>query len=103
MTKQNTLHFAGSDWCVSADELSPELRQDLLECATPGQDASEAVDYVLAHYSVSGVPEDCAAMLRGYGAWDDEDLADHDENLRRLVWLAGCDLSEQGEAYFAEY
>lgn len=42
-------------------------------------------------------------MLASYGAWDDEQLADHDENLRRLVWLTGCDLRETGEAYFSTY
>jgi len=25
--------------------------------------------------------------LRGYGAWDDEELADHAQNLQRVLWL----------------
>lgn len=32
--------------------------------------------------------------LREYGAWDDAELADHDANLSRLLWLACCDVAE---------
>ena len=32
--------------------------------------------------------------LREYGAWDDEQLADHDANLDRLLWIACCDIAE---------
>ena len=31
------------------------------------------------------------------------ELADHEANLDRLVWLTGCALAEQGEAYFSAY
>jgi hypothetical protein len=31
---------------------------------------------------------DIAAELRAYGAWDDEQLADYDANLTRILWLA---------------
>jgi hypothetical protein len=34
------------------------------------------------------------ADLREYGAWDDDDLADHDQNLQRLLWLACGDIRE---------
>lgn len=32
--------------------------------------------------------------LREYGAWDDADLADHEQNLQHLLWLAAGDISE---------
>lgn len=58
----------------------------------------------MSHHDVTGEPTDCAAYLRGYGAWDDDELADHDENLTRLVWLTGCGLRENDSAvYFAAY
>lgn len=101
-TPESHLHYAGSDWTLAADEISPELLQDLLDCGGSG-DASEAVDYVIRVYTVTGDEADCRAMLASYGAWDDEQLADHDENLRRLVWLTGCGLRETGEAYFSTY
>ncbi len=33
--------------------------------------------------------------LRGYGAWDDEELKDHQVNLTRLLWLACGDIVEE--------
>jgi hypothetical protein len=32
--------------------------------------------------------------LREYGAWNNAELADHDANLTRLLWLACCDVAE---------
>lgn len=31
-------------------------------------------------------------VLAGYGAWDDEKLSDHNDNLDRLLWIAAGDL-----------
>lgn len=36
-----------------------------------------------------------AEELRGYGAWDEVQLADHDENLSRVLWLACGDIVEE--------
>lgn len=36
-----------------------------------------------------------AAELSEYGAWDDAELADHQQNLQRLLWLACCDIMEE--------
>ena len=93
------LHFAGSFFSVAGDDLSEELRAALIDCAAPG-DASSAVAFVRSQFAISGDESACKAFLRGYGAWSDDELSDHDENLNRLVWLAGCDISEQGEIYF---
>lgn len=102
MEKINILDYSGNDWLMCKSDLSPALLSDLLDCGGSG-DASEAVDYVLGAYSVCGDEATCKAYLRGYGAWDDDELADHDENLRRLVWLTGCALRESGDAYFSAY
>lgn len=99
---QSTLHFAGADWTLEADEVAPGLLSDLEDCGASG-DVSEAVAYVRRCYVVTGDPADCAAYLRGYGAWEDDELADHDTNLDRLVWLAGCSLHEGEAAYFSTY
>lgn len=58
------------------------------------------VGYVRSQFNVTGDPESCRKFLAGYGAWDDVELSDHESNLNRLVWLAGCDLRERGEIYF---
>lgn len=33
-------------------------------------------------------PEDVRRELQGHGAWDEAELADHDQNLQRALWLA---------------
>jgi hypothetical protein len=35
------------------------------------------------------------AELREYGAWGAEELANHEDNLERVLWIAGCDISEE--------
>jgi hypothetical protein len=40
-------------------------------------------------------PELLRAELREYGAWDDEELADHRANRERLLWLACGDLIDR--------
>jgi len=36
-----------------------------------------------------------AEELREYGAWDDEELADHEQNKARILWIACGDIVEQ--------
>ena len=98
----NSLYFKGDDVVISADELSAPLRDALLACGQPGE-ATPAVDYVLETFEIDGNPKDCANYLKPFGAWDDADLKDHQANLRRLVWLTGCSLAEQGVAIISTY
>ena len=94
------IHFAGSDVFIDRSDLDPELLSDLLDCGRPGP-ADEAVAYVLRQHDITGDEADCAAYLKGYGAWEDDELLDHDTNLSRLVWLAGCNLREGELVYFS--
>jgi len=99
----NSLTFEGNDWFLSKDEIDPTLLQDLIDCGASGP-ADEAVAYVMNTWEVTGDPIDCKALLKGQGAWKDNELDDHDENLKRLVWLTGCALRElEGKAYFSIY
>lgn len=36
-----------------------------------------------------------AAELKEYGAWDEKELADHDQNLQRILWLAASDILDE--------
>lgn len=40
-------------------------------------------------------PEKLRSELRGYGAWDADELADHDQNLQRILWLAAGQIVEE--------
>jgi hypothetical protein len=35
------------------------------------------------------------AELKEYGAWDEQELSDHDQNLQRILWLACGDIKEE--------
>lgn len=102
-TAMNSIYFTGSDFWLTSTSLDATFLADLLDCATPGQAADESVEYVRQRYVIRGDVEDCRAYLKGYGAWDDEQLADHEANLDRLVWLTGGALRECGEATFSTY
>lgn len=39
-------------------------------------------------------PAKLSSELREYGAWDSVELADHQQNLRRFVWLAAGDIND---------
>ena len=39
-------------------------------------------------------PKLLAKELSEWGAWDEAELADHDQNLQRILWLAACDIAE---------
>jgi len=40
-------------------------------------------------------PEVIRHELRGYGAWDTEELQDDQQNRHRLVWVAACNITEE--------
>ncbi len=72
---------------------------DARSASQPGKDATEDVDALLAMpYIAAQVknidPALLSAELAEYGAWDDVERGDHEENLRRLIWLASCDIRE---------
>ena len=73
---------------------------EVVACSAPGQDATEAVDAALRNqYLASQVanfdPEKLKDELRGYGAWDEKELEDHEENIRRLIWVASSQLRDE--------
>ena len=54
---------------------------------------------VRERFNITAGVEDAKDFLRGYGAWDDDQLADHGDNIDRLIWIAGGDIVEQGDFY----
>ena len=41
-------------------------------------------------------PKLLAECLSEYGSWDEKDLQDHNKNIDRLLWIAACDIQEEG-------
>lgn len=43
-------------------------------------------------------PEQLRKELSEYGAWDDEQLADHNANLQRILWIAAGNIQDEEKA-----
>ena len=43
-------------------------------------------------------PEKLAKELKEYGAWEPEQLAIHEDNLQRILWIAACNIDEENHS-----
>jgi hypothetical protein len=93
---------ANTDWSDSHGFI--ELDIDLEDAATGyhmGQcdddiDALRQVPYIAKQLSELSA-DVVANVLREYGAWSAEDLANHDDNLSRLLWIACGDILDNSK------
>lgn len=77
-----------------------ELPENLIASIPLSGPADNAVSEVLQHYNIKCDSEDLKKFLKSYGAWDNEDLMDHETNIERLIWLAALDCQEKETTYF---
>lgn len=73
-------------------ELEFESLEQAQSCTHPGpcdEDvrALSQVPFIRAQLDKAD-PQHLREDLNGYGAWDEEELADHEQNLQRMLWLA---------------
>jgi hypothetical protein len=74
-----------------------------LDDAKSGAHQSQCDEDVLALSKVPYIAKQLDAIepallvseLREYGAWDEDELADHRQNLQRILWLACNDIKEE--------
>lgn len=92
-------------WCAgSGRPINLRLTLDEAQsCSHPGQCDAD-IDYLLLTDGISAQvstwdPETLRDELAEYGAWNEEELADHEENIRRMVWIACGDVAENPEDY----
>jgi len=72
--------------------------EDAKLCSHSG-DCSNEVEYVMSKRYVKRQLKDIDVIqlrkeLSGYGAWSNEELLDHSENLMRWVWISAGDIVE---------
>jgi len=85
-------------WYSNAIELEIEL-EDAEQGSHQGScdnDIEELIDVPYIRAQLDTVdPGKLIEDLGEYGAWDDDELEDHEQNLRRLLWLACGDITEE--------
>jgi hypothetical protein len=68
------------------------------DCSGPGP-ADDAVAFWLERLQFDGPPWLFRQHLREFGAWDSADLADHNANRARVLWIWACDCREDPGAH----
>ena len=74
----------------STRQLPPEC---IADCSGRG-DQTKNVEFWVERLNFDGPVELFKEHLKEYGAWDDEQLKDHDENKQRVLWIWACDCDE---------
>lgn len=79
---------------ASGYEFSCPLPADCIrDCSAQGS-VDESVEYWVKRIAFDAPKDGATEYLKAFGAWDDDELADHEANLRRVLWLICWDLKE---------
>ena len=79
----------------STRQLPPEC---IADCSGPG-DRSGNVKRWVERLNFDGPVELFKEYLDGFGAWDDEELKNHEENKQRVLWTWACNCDENPGDY----
>jgi len=86
-------------WTESLGRIELQItKKQALSCSHAGQ-CDNDVEALKLNPSIARQlkkldPVIVSATLKEYGAWDQVELSNHNENLTRLLWVACCDISE---------
>jgi len=98
------IDISGTDFFITLDELRESNPQLAIDWPITGPGSADSqVEYILSQYDITCDAQDAIAYLLPYGAWEEHELTDHNENMLKLIWIIGGDLGEQGEAYLSGY
>lgn len=86
-------------WCSGSDRINIQMTREQAESGSHSGPCDDDIS-TLSHFpsikcqlgKIS--PALLASELKEYGAWDEIELADHDQNLQRILWLACGDISD---------
>jgi hypothetical protein len=88
-------------WSSSSGRIELEMTAEQAVSVSHQGRCDEDVEYLIEQPEIKkqldAIPNSLmASELAEYGTWDGEQLRDNDDNRARLVWIAGCDLDENG-------
>lgn len=64
------------------------------DCSHQG-DCDEDVESWVPKLRLNIDPDILRGELAEYGAWDDEELSNHEMNIRHIIWIAACNIREE--------
>ena len=76
-----------------------QLPAECIEDCSGSGDKTEIVKFWVEELNFDGSVELFKEYLEGFGAWDDEELKDHDENKERVLWTWACNCDENPGDY----
>ena len=87
-------------WCSSCGRLELQIPIELAETAHHSGACDDDVlaiskDEWVRDFTTAWNPDIVVNVLREYGAWEDEELKDRQQNIQRMLWIACCDIAEQ--------
>lgn len=94
--------YAKYRWYGNYFQDMPELTWEQVQSCSGSGSQDDNVETLLAEIGseeLDAYAEDIAKELKEYGTWDIVELADTEENKRRILWIACCDIAENWESY----
>ena len=77
-------------------KMTLEQARDCSHSGACDADVAELLELPVIRRQLNNIgPEAIASELSEYGAWDDEELTDHEENKALIVWIAAGNISEE--------
>lgn len=98
----NGLKTYWGKWFQGRAAISRLPEDCIADCSAQGA-VDEAVAYWVKRLQIEAPAWLLREHLRGYGAWDQRDLCDHQANLERLLWIWACDCRENDDPDYLPY
>ncbi len=80
-------------------ELKITKAQAMMQGSHPGPcdyDIEELLQVPAIRRQLNKIPAELIALeLKDYGAWDEQELSNHEENKARILWIACGDIAEE--------
>lgn len=86
-------------WTTGSGRIELNItKKDAEICSHPGpcdNDILELSGKPAIKRQLAKIPAELlASELKEYGAWDENELQDHSQNLQRILWIAAGDISD---------
>ena len=81
------------NWFKNRESIRQLPLECIADCSGSG-DATENVKFWMNRLEFDGPKNLFKEYLKGFGAWDEDQLEDHDENKMRVLWTWACSCSE---------